>query len=110
LRTFQASHAKGIDIGGAAGNSVKASACGTVVYGGNGLKGYGNLIIIKHNEDFLTAYAHNEKLMVKEGDRVTLGQEIAKIGKTDTDRVKLHFEIRYKGKPVDPLRFLPGSK
>lgn len=108
LRGFQASNAKGIDIGGSNG-PVKASAKGTVVYSGSGLKGYGNLIIIKHDEDFLSAYAHNDKLMVKEGERVVLGQDIATIGKTDTDRVKLHFEIRYKGKPVDPLRFLPGA-
>lgn len=107
LRNFNQAHLKGIDIKGQFGMPVKAAAGGTVVYSGNGLKGYGNLIIIKHNENFLTAYAHNEKLMVKEGERVSLGQEIAKVGKTGTDSVKLHFEIRYKGKPIDPLRLLP---
>lgn len=108
LRQFkESSHAKGIDIGGSLGASIKAASHGTIVYSGNGLKGYGNLIIIKHDENFLSAYAHNQKLLVKEGERVVLGQEIAKMGQTDTDRVKLHFEIRYKGKPIDPKRCLP---
>lgn len=98
---------KGIDIGGSLGSPVKAAAKGVVVYSGNALKGYGNLIIIKHNEDFLSAYAHNRELKVKEGERVNLGQEIATMGKTGVEQVKMHFEIRYKGKPVDPLRYLP---
>lgn len=108
LRRFKQSlHVKGIDIGGTLGQSVKSTAKGIVVYSGHGLKGYGNLIIIKHEQDFLSAYAHNDKLMVKEGDRVARGQEIARMGKTDAEKVKLHFEIRYKGNPIDPLRCLP---
>lgn len=108
LRT-SASHknSKGIDIGGSLGQPIKAAAGGTIVYSGNALKGYGNLIIIKHNENFLSAYAHNDKLMVKEGDHVTFGQTIATMGKTGSSDVKLHFEIRHQGKPVDPLKFLP---
>jgi len=78
-----------------------------VVYAGAGLRGYGNLIIIKHNNTFLTAYAHNQKLLVKEDQNVKKGQEIAEMGSTDSDRVKLHFEIRRSGKPVDPARYLP---
>lgn len=108
LKYFKESkHAKGIDISGNASSPVKAAGAGSVVYSGSSLKGYGNLIIIKHENDFLSAYAHNDKLMVKEGEQVKLGQEIAKMGKTDAERVKLHFEIRYKGKPVDPMRCLP---
>lgn len=108
IRYFQASgKGKGIDIAGTLGRPIKAAAAGVVVYSGNGLKGYGNLIIIKHNEDFLSAYAHNRELMVKEGEEVNLGKEIALMGQTDTEQVKVHFEIRYRGKPVDPLRFLP---
>lgn len=108
LRHFhQGEKVKGIDIAGKAGSLVKSAAKGTIVYSGSALKGYGNLIIIKHNEEFLTAYAHNQELMVKEGDKVEFGQPIAKMGKTDSDRVKLHFEIRYKGKPVDPMKLLP---
>lgn len=107
LRNFKQANLKGIEIKGQLGMPVKAAAGGIVVYSGNGLKGYGNLIIIKHDENFLSAYAHNDKLMVKEGERVTLGQKIANLGKTGTDCVKLHFEIRYKGKPIDPLQLLP---
>jgi lipoprotein NlpD len=108
LRPFQGTgKGKGIDIAGTLGKPVKAAAEGTVVYSGNGLKGYGNLIIIKHSEDFLSAYAHNRELRVKEGEQVRLGQEIALMGQSDAEQVKVHFEIRYKGKPVNPLRFLP---
>jgi lipoprotein NlpD len=85
-----------------------ASADGKVVYAGTGLRGYGNLIILKHNDTFLTAYAHNRALMVKEDQVVKKGQKIAEMGSTDTDRVKLHFEIRRQGKPVDPARYLPA--
>jgi lipoprotein NlpD len=98
---------KGIDISGRAGDPVLASADGRVVYAGAGLRGYGNLIILKHNNTYLTAYAHNQTLLVKEDQTVRRGQKIAEMGSTDTDRVKLHFEIRRQGKPVDPSRFLP---
>lgn len=98
---------KGIDISGSRGQAVKAAASGRVVYAGNALRGYGNLIIIKHNDDFLSAYAHNDKLLVSDQQEVKAGQEIAKMGSTGTNAVKLHFEIRYKGKSVDPVRYLP---
>jgi lipoprotein NlpD len=107
LGTFNDSTNKGVNIGGTAGDPVKASADGRVVYAGNGLRGYGNLIIIKHDATFLTAYAHNRALMVKEGDAVTKGQKIAEMGNSDSDRVMLHFEVRRQGKPVDPLKYLP---
>lgn len=98
---------KGIDISGSRGQSVKAAASGRVVYAGNALRGYGNLIIIKHNDDFLSAYAHNDKILVTDQQEVKAGQEIAKMGSSGTNTVKLHFEIRYKGKSVDPIRYLP---
>jgi lipoprotein NlpD len=107
LNTFDDSTNKGVNIGGTAGEAVKAAADGRVVYAGNGLRGYGNLIIIKHNAMYLTAYAHNRSLMVKEGDAVTKGQKIAEMGNSDSDRVMLHFEIRRQGKPVDPTKYLP---
>ena len=98
---------KGIDISGSRGQAVKAAASGRVVYAGNALRRYGNLIIIKHNDDFLSAYAHNDKILVSDQQEVKAGQEIAKMGSTGTNAVKLHFEIRYKGKSVDPVRYLP---
>ena len=98
---------KGVDISGSRGQAVKAAASGRVVYAGNALRGYGNLIIIKHNDDFLSAYAHNDKILVSDQQEVKAGQEIAKMGSTGTNAVKLHFEIRYKGKSVDPVRYLP---
>lgn len=98
---------KGIDIGGSRGQAVNAAADGRVVYAGNALRGYGNLIIIKHNDDFLSAYAHNDSILVKDQQEVKAGQQIAKMGNTGTNDVKLHFEIRYKGKSVDPTRYLP---
>lgn len=98
---------KGLDIAGKAGDSVIASADGQVVYAGAGLRGYGNLIILKHNSTFLTAYAHNQALLVKEDQKVRKGQKIAEMGKSDADRVKLHFEVRRQGKPVDPAKLLP---
>jgi lipoprotein NlpD len=98
---------KGIDITGRIGESVLAAAAGSVVYAGSGLLGYGNLVIIKHNEQFLSAYAHNKKLLVKEGQKVKAGQVIAEIGSSGTDKVKLHFEIRRQGKPVNPKLYLP---
>ena len=100
---------KGIDIAGPAGTPVLASAAGMVVYAGSGLRGYGKLIIIKHNKTYLSAYAHNREILVKEGQQVTRGQKIAEMGNTDTTEVKLHFEIRRLGKPMDPARFLPPA-
>ncbi len=98
---------KGIDISGKLGESVLAAADGHVVYAGSGLRGYGRLLIVKHSDKLLSAYAHNNALLVKEGQRVSAGQKIAKMGSTGTDRVKLHFEIRFDGDPVDPLKYLP---
>lgn len=98
---------KGLDIAGTKGQAVKAAAAGRVVYAGNALQGYGNLIIIKHNEDFLSAYAHNDTLKVNEQDSVKAGQTIATLGSSGTNSNKLHFEIRYHGKSVDPARYLP---
>ncbi|MDD2880658.1 MAG: peptidoglycan DD-metalloendopeptidase family protein [Rhodoferax sp.] len=98
---------KGLDIGGAAGDPVLAAADGRVVYVGAGLRGYGNLIILKHDNVFLTAYAHNRALLVKEDQAVLKGQKIAEMGSSDADRVKLHFEVRRQGKPVDPAKYLP---
>jgi lipoprotein NlpD len=100
---------KGIDIAGTAGQPVLASAGGTVVYAGTGLRGYGKLIIIKHNTTDLSAYAHNRDILVKEGQAVTKGQKIAEMGNTDASEVKLHFEIRRLGKPMDPARYLPPA-
>jgi lipoprotein NlpD len=107
LAGFDEQKNKGIDIAGRAGDPVVAAADGRVVYAGAGLRGYGNLIILKHNNTYLTAYAHNQSLLVKEDQTVRKGQKIAEMGATDTDRVKLHFEIRRQGKPVDPSRYLP---
>lgn len=98
---------KGIKLGGSEGETVMAAAEGEVVYAGNGLLRYGELVILKHNERFLSAYAHNKVITVKEGDRVTRGQQIAQLGSTGIDRDMLHFEIRLDGKPVDPLEYLP---
>ena len=100
---------KGIDIAGSLGESVLAAAAGSVVYAGTGLRGYGNLVIIRHNEKFLSAYAHASRIVVRENESVKAGQKIAEIGSTGTDKVKLHFEIRENGKPVDPLKFLPKT-
>ena len=100
---------KGIDISGAVGQPVLASAAGTVVYAGTGLRGYGKLIIVKHNRSYLSAYAHNRDILVKEGQTVTRGQKIAEMGNTDATEVKLHFEIRRLGKPMDPARYLPPA-
>lgn len=99
---------KGLDLGGVAGDAVLAAADGRVVYAGAGLRGYGNLIILKHNNTYLTAYAHNQTLMVKEDQSVRKGQKIAEMGNSDADRVKLHFEVRRQGKPVDPAKYLPA--
>ena len=98
---------KGLDIAGNAGDPVMAAADGRVVYVGAGLHGYGNLIILKHNNTYLTAYAHNQTLLVKEDQSVRKGQKIAEMGNSDADRIKLHFEVRRQGKPVDPAKYLP---
>ncbi|BCL75258.1 peptidase [Jeongeupia sp. HS-3] len=97
---------RGIDIPGRLGQSIVASASGKVVYAGSGLRGYGKMLIVKHNKEYLSAYAHNSKLFVKEGDSVKKGEKIAEMGNTDTDQVKLHFEIRRYGKPVDPVKYI----
>lgn len=99
---------KGVDIGGNAGDPVVAAGDGKVVYAGAGLRGYGNLVILKHNATYLTAYAHNQSLTVKEDQTVKKGQKIAEMGNTDADRVKLHFEVRRQGRPVDPMKYLPA--
>jgi len=108
LAGFDEVRNKGVDIAGKAGDPVLAAADGQVVYAGAGLRGYGNLIIIKHNNTYLTAYAHNQKLLVQEDQKVKQGQKIAEMGSSDADRVKLHFEIRRNGKPVDPVKLLPS--
>ena len=104
---FDDARTKGLAIGGKAGDPVFAAADGRVVYAGSGLRGYGNLVIVKHNANYLTAYAHNQALLVKEDQIVKRGQKIAEMGSTDADRVQLHFEIRKQGKPIDPSRLLP---
>jgi lipoprotein NlpD len=104
----EAKNRKGVDVGGAAGDPVLAAADGEVVYAGAGLRGYGNLIILKHNKTYLSAYAHNQSLLVKEGSSVRQGQKIAEMGNSDADQVKLHFEVRKLGKPVDPTKYLPA--
>ncbi|NOI59613.1 murein hydrolase activator NlpD [Vibrio coralliilyticus] len=98
---------KGIDIAGQRGQPITSTANGTVVYSGNALRGYGNLVIIKHNDNYLSAYAHNERLLVHEGQSVKAGQKIATMGSSGTNSVRLHFEIRYQGKSVNPKRYLP---
>ena len=105
--TFSEGGNKGLDIAGKAGDAVLAAGDGKVIHRGSGLRGYGELVIIKHNATYLSAYAHNQRILVEEGQSVTKGQKIAEMGNTDADRVKLHFEIRKQGKPVDPLKHLP---
>ena len=107
VANFDDAKNKGISIAGRIGDPVVAAADGRVVYAGAGLRGYGNLIILKHNNTYLTAYAHNQALLVREDQAVRQGQKIAEMGSSDADRVKLHFEVRRQGKPVDPLAFLP---
>jgi len=106
----ESANRKGIDIAGKLGQPVTASAPGKVVYSGSGLRGYGKLIIIKHNKTYLSAYAHNDQVLVKEGQTIARGQKIAEMGNTDADQVKLHFEVRRLGKPVDPAKYLPLGK
>jgi len=108
IATFDEGKNKGVDIAGKAGQQVVAAGAGKVMYAGSGIRGYGNLVIVKHSNSLLSAYAHNRTIVVKEGQSVTKGQMIAEMGDSDTDSVKLHFEIRQQGKPVDPSRFLPN--
>lgn len=110
LGTFGQGGGKGIDIAGERNAPVLAAAPGKVVYSGEGLRGYGKMLIVKHADEFLTAYAHNQTLLAKEGDWIKGGQKIAEMGDTDSDRVKLHFEVRQYGKPLDPLKYLPERK
>jgi len=104
---FDEKRSKGVALAGKAGDPVLAAADGRVVYAGSGIRGYGNLLIVKHNNTYLTAYAHNQTLLVKEDQVVRRGQKIAEMGATDAERVQLHFEIRREGKPVDPTKLLP---
>lgn len=108
VATFDEGKNKGIDIAGKAGQHVMAAGAGKVMYAGSGIRGYGNLVIVKHSNSLLSAYAHNRAILVKEGESVRKGQLIAEMGDSDTDAVKLHFEIRQQGKPVDPSKFLPN--
>lgn len=108
ITSFDGVRSKGIAIAGKEGDPVYASADGRVMYAGSGLRGYGNLVLIKHNNTLLTVYAHNSALLVKEGQNVKKGQQIASMGKTDADRVKLHFEVRRNGKTVNPISYLPA--
>ncbi len=108
LSAFNQSKRKGLEIGGAAGDSVVAAADGKVVYAGAGLRSYGNVIILKHNSTYVTLYAHNQTLLVKEDESVKRGQRIAEVGSSESDRAKLHFEVRKLGNPVDPAQYLPS--
>ncbi|MCL2829961.1 MAG: peptidoglycan DD-metalloendopeptidase family protein [Betaproteobacteria bacterium] len=107
IATYNETTNKGLDIAGKAGDPVIAAGSGKVMYSGSALRGYGNLIIIRHNDSYSSVYAHNQTLLVKEKQTVTRGQKIAEMGSTDTDQVKLHFEIRKQGKPLDPMKYLP---
>jgi lipoprotein NlpD len=108
IATFDEGKNKGIDIAGKLGQQVMAAGPGKVMYAGSGIRGYGNLVIVKHSNSLLSAYAHNRAILVKEGESVAKGQAIAEMGDSDADTVKLHFEIRQQGKPVDPSKFLPS--
>jgi lipoprotein NlpD len=108
VATFDEGKNKGVDIAGKSGQAVVAAGAGKVMYAGSGIRGYGNLVIVKHNNSLLSAYAHNRTIVVKEGQTVGKGEKIAEMGDSDTDAVKLHFEIRQQGKPVDPSKFLPN--
>jgi lipoprotein NlpD len=110
LEGFQAGETRGIEIGGKPGDPVRAAADGKVMYAGTGLNEYGSLIIVQHNKDFLTAYSHNRKLLVKTGDIVRQGQEIAEMGDENNSRVSVLFELRHDGKPIDPMPFLPAKQ
>ena len=105
-----AKNGKGLDIGGTAGSVVVAAGAGQILFVGGGVKGYGNLVIVKHTPTLVTAYGHNSKVVVKPGDQVKAGQKIAEMGSTDADRVMLRFEVRDKGQPVDPMKYLPPAR
>lgn len=107
-RRFDGERHKGLDLGGKRGDPIEATAGGRVVYAGTGIVGYGLVLIVRHNDEFLSAYGHNDELLVEEGDTVTAGQTIARMGSSGTDTVKLHFELRRQGRPVDPLKLLPA--
>ncbi len=107
--SFNDSTSKGIAIAGKLGQPIHASAPGRVIFSGTGIRGFGKLIVIKHNNTYLSVYAHNNELSVKEGQNVTRGQKIAEMGSSDADQVKLHFEIRRFGKPIDPMKLLPAG-
>lgn len=107
IEGFEDPRNKGIDIAGAEGEAINVAADGKVVYVGSAVRGYGNLVIVEHTDDFISAYAHNRQIVVKQGQQVKRGQKIAEMGKSDADRPKLHFEIRKQGKPLDPQRYLP---
>ena len=109
IANFEEGKNKGIDIAGRSGQQVLAAGSGKVMYAGSGIRGYGNLVIVKHSNSLLSAYAHNQTILVKEGQSVSRGQTIAEMGSSDSESVKLHFEIRQQGKPVDPTRFLPSK-
>jgi lipoprotein NlpD len=108
IEGFDSPRNKGIDIGGSEGAAVHAAADGEVVHVGSALRGYGNLVIIRHAGDYVTAYGHNRKILVAQGQQVKRGQQIAELGKSDADRPKLHFELRHQGKPLDPVKYLPS--
>jgi lipoprotein NlpD len=110
VRTYSSNRHKGIDIGGKRGDPVRAVAAGKVVYAGTGVTGYGSLLIIKHNDTYLSAYGHNERLLVSENMNIQAGQQIATMGSSGTDTVKLHFELRRRGQPIDPLTLLPRRR
>ncbi len=107
VQAYNGSTSKGLDIAGQAGEPVRAAAAGKVVYAGNELRGFGNLVIVKHNAEYISVYAHNQKLLVHEGEQVRRGQTLALMGSTDASRVELHFEVRLRGKPIDPTQVLP---
>jgi lipoprotein NlpD len=107
VQAYNGSTSKGLDIAGQAGEPVRAAAAGKVVYAGNELRGFGNLVIVKHDAEYISVYAHNQKLLVHEGEQVRRGQTIALMGSTDASRVELHFEVRLRGKPIDPAQVLP---
>ncbi len=109
LSTFSQNKNKGLEIGGAAGDAVLAAADGRVIYAGSALRGFGNLIILKHSKSYVSVYAHNQSLLVKEDDVIKRGQKIAEMGSTEADRVKLHFEVRKLGNSVDPAKYLPSK-
>ena len=110
LAKFSEPSSKGVDIAGKPGDPVVAAAAGQVLYTGTGIRGFGKLIVIRHENGFSSVYAHNREILVKEGQPVTRGQKIAELGDSDADRPKLHFEIRKSGKPVDPMHYLPGDR